>query len=241
MTAEVTGDSVSPVVLYVDSVGTTEAVVDRFEVMFSDPMLATSMTTSTVTVTDPDGGMPDIASIDAEEDTLTVTFSESQDLSSGIWSLGLSLNIRDSSGNRLDGNYSGSASSFSLELGDVADSSPDVNSCSKDPAVFRPDGDDGAGEEADFTTISFSATGTRVRWKLGLWMRTVNAAHPNSGDDRFRNPSMVRARLGGFIASEGVANAAVTALDDYWNPGMSCASEGSLYSNDSYSRLTGAV
>ena len=178
-------------------------------------------------MTDPDGGMPDIASIDAEEDTLTVTFSESQDLSSGIWSLGLSLNIRDSSGNRLDGNYSGSASSFSLELGDVADSSPDVNSCSAIPAVFRPDGDDGAGEEADFTTISFSATSVPGWWEIEildadgetLWLTrtpgtTASETLQWSGRD-----------LGGFIASEGVANVIVTALDDYWNPGMSCASD----------------
>jgi hypothetical protein len=223
---EVTGDSVSPIVLQADPAGSTYEIFDSAEILFSEPMLESSIGSGTVTLTEPDGSEAAITEFQLSSDgrSLVMILDQSADAGEGTWTTGLSLNIRDDSGNRLDGRYTGSASAFALEFGDVASAAPDISSCSASPDEIYPDGDDGGDEEADLLTLSFAADSMPGWWEVEIldvegqtiWLSRSPAASANS------TMEWEGRGLDGMIAPSGVYFAIITALDDSWNAGIGC-------------------
>jgi flagellar hook assembly protein FlgD len=94
-----------------------------------------------------------------------------------------SAQIRDDSGNKLDGAMSGAASAWTSVFGAVGSSGLTMTSCAPSTTILTPDGDDTAAstspEESDGVTMSLGASATPTRWRLtvtdasGAGLRTV--------------------------------------------------------------------
>jgi hypothetical protein len=223
----VTGESVSPTVTQISPAGTETGSFEELEVDFSESMLESSIDSGTVTLSHPDGSTEALSSFIFSDDSASVVIALDQtgDGGAGVWTLGLSSNIRDDSGNRLDGRYSGGASTFTLEFGDVTDGSVDILSCSGDTATFRPDGDDGIGEEADTVQFDFLSSASAAWWEIeilsgegeSVWLTRVPTTVAIGSESWGGHDG------GGMIVPSGDYVAIITALDEYWNHGLSCA------------------
>jgi hypothetical protein len=215
----VTDDSVRPRAISVSPEGTESSTLAEITVTFSEAMLPASFTAANVTLTGPIGLVTLGFSLSTDGRTLTLTPSPSVDASTGAFVLGLTTNVRDTAGNRLSGDGSGSAASWSSTFGAVVDTVPST-SCTAATTGFRPDGDDGAGDEAD--NFSLVLSGAPSLWAFaveadsGVVVR--HAEQPGSvaawdwdgrGDD-------------GVIVSEGVYTVNVYALDASSNRQLSC-------------------
>lgn len=160
----VTQDSARPHVIEVVPAGTTHAVHDEIVIRFDEAILASSV--SNVTLTGPSGAVTVTRTLD--EDTLTLTPDTPIDGSLGTWTVAVSSNVRDEAGNRLDGDWSGAATASSTVFGDVADTLPSTLGCTLSDDRFRPDGDDGAGDEGDDVALTPIASGSPTWWALSV-------------------------------------------------------------------------
>jgi len=100
-----TSDAAAPLVLAQDPTGLSTSPVQAITLVFSDSMLPSSFTSSTLVITDP-LGMPltdVVPSWSADRTTLTLTAPVPLDTGLGQWTLALSSQISDAAGNRLDG------------------------------------------------------------------------------------------------------------------------------------------
>ena len=90
------------------------------------------------------------------------------DPSYGPWTLTLlSGSMRDVDGNRLDGEWVGAATDFLVRFGTVPVDVLDLSACSVVNSTFTPDGDDGAGAEADTVEVTTTyPVGTPDEWEL---------------------------------------------------------------------------
>jgi hypothetical protein len=109
---------------------------------------------------------------------------------SGRWTLQIGDQVTDLAGNGLDGADDGEASTYAADFGAVSSSAPTGATCSTDRATFRPDGDEGAGIEADRSRISLSGTGVGS-WRIevvdpqGLAVRHARVEVSSSGAASF--------------------------------------------------------
>ena len=224
----VTGDAALPVVIDVSPVGSTAASFSALTIDFSEPMLASTLGTSTVALTDGDGVAASIApSLSANGEVLTLALPASRDAGAGVWTLAVGSTARDAAGNRLDGAYSGASGAFAIDFGAVTDAAPDVSTCALSVSELRPDGDAGAGSAADTVSMSATATATPAWWELEvtdlqgdlvyLW-RTAGVASTATLTWNAREQN-------GPIADNGDYTITVTALDDSWNAGASCVQD----------------
>lgn len=161
----VTDDSVRPTVVEVTPAGATSAVVDEVVIRFSEPMLASSLTSASVTLDGPSGAVAATLALAADDQTLTLTPATAIDASAGTYTVGVSAAARDSAGNRISGDWSGAAAAWSSTFGAVTSSLPST-SCAIGASAFRPDGDDGAGAEADAVGVTLS--GAPTWWALAV-------------------------------------------------------------------------
>lgn len=223
----VTGDAVRPMVARVEPAGETTGEVDAAVVTFTDPMLAANFryggSGSTITLLGPTAAPGATVALDAAQTELTLTFDTPLDADAGVWTLSLLTNIRDTSGNRLSGDWSGAAADYVVTFGDTGRSLPGGLGCAGSAAAFTPDGDDGAGAEADTWTGSVWAGGAVDAWWLevtdaeGALVRTVRAAGAASSvvwDGRQND---------GRVAPSGVYTLSVRAVDSEGNAGLACS------------------
>ena len=166
-TISVSGESARPQVAWVDPSGSTEELLDGLTVEFTESLLGSVDYDSLVTVTGPSGEIDLSTSLD--DDELSVEFDSQQDASSGSFALELSADIRDGSGNKLDGDYDGSNASFSAVFGDVVDDAVTVDSCDGATKKVTPDGSGGSGAEADDFDVAVSASATPEWWLLEVY------------------------------------------------------------------------
>ena len=184
-TVDVDGDTARPQVVAVTPAGIELGIVDSIEVTFNEPIL--NVSSSSVSLTGPDGDV-DLTCTLADDDTvLEITPNSTVDGSLGTWTLSLSGQVRDVDGNGLDGTWSGVRSAASFVFGDVSSSLPDVSSCATSVDTFRPDGDDGASEQADGVLVTPTATASPTWWWLvitdpsGERVRSLREAGTTSG------------------------------------------------------------
>lgn len=225
--ATVSGDTARPLVLDVQPAGIWLDAIDSVTVRFTEPIPSRYLTSGTVVlVSRPGDAVPLEDPVMSEDDTVA-EFPLTTSVIPGSFVLTLTTDVRDRSGNKLDGAWrrDGTASNFPLTFGDVTDSAPAVTGC-PGGGTFRPDGDTiGGGEEADSITIEAIADTAPAWWVLniedadGADVRTLRVAaadgrDPLTWDGRDQN---------GFVVDNGEYAATVTAEDEYWNIGTSCS------------------
>src|SRR5690606_35546939 len=81
------------------------------------------------------------------------------------WTVFVGSELQDLAGNALAGTWSGVAAPYTGTVGASGTAAP-VASCSATLSTFRPDGDDGAGAEADRVRLAFSADAAPAWWAL---------------------------------------------------------------------------
>ncbi|MFH1469374.1 MAG: Ig-like domain-containing protein [Pseudomonadota bacterium] len=226
------GDDALPFVLEVDPAGAVTGSQDTFTVRFSEPMRAALFTVSSVTLDDGAGPLAfDSLALDDTGTVLTIALSEPVDLGAAATTLTLSSQIRDIAGNRLDGAWTGAAASFSLTLGAVTDTAPDIIGCVADTEVVRPDGDDVPGTaEADEAYLDVTADAAPHWWRMVVedeagverlvrWTGATGAADTLTWFGRDQ---------AGLILPNGVYSLEVRAADAYLDLGAGCTVEVTL-------------
>lgn len=214
----VTQDSARPHVIEVIPAGTTSATVESVVVRFDEAILES--TVSNVTLTGPAGAVTVTRELDG--DTLTLTPADPVDAASGTFTVTASSSVRDEAGNRLDGSWSGSAGGVSTVFGAVADTLPSTLGCTSSDDVFRPDGDDGAGDERDDFTLTPLASGAPTWW----WLHVEDAGGDGVRDLRVDGSSTTASWDGraddGLVLPGGEYQVILSAIDAQDNTAEVC-------------------
>ena len=221
---DVSGEFAPPTVLSVDPVGTRGGTFQTVSLTFSESMLGSSLTSSTVSLTAPDGTIVTDATLDVDDDTVTITLDDEEDAGSGTWSLGVGSGARDAAGNRLDGAWTGASSAFLVTFGLVPATAPDMTDCVAATSRIRPDGDDGTGDESDDLEISLQATSAPAWWELivldadGALVQLDREA----GIGATATVAWSGRDLDGAVVESGDYTVSLTPLDASWNEGIGC-------------------
>jgi hypothetical protein len=177
----VAGDNAQPTVAWVDPMGTTSEQLDAIEIQFTESMESSTLTTSNVSVTDTNGDELGFSfSSEAGNSRWVLQLDSTLDAANESVLVSLKADIRDSSGNFLDGDLSGnlSGSDFESAFGDVSDDGLTLQLCALVDTQFVPDGDHsavpGQSHQAELSLTSsargdfwvldvFDANGDRIR------------------------------------------------------------------------------
>lgn len=221
---EVTGEFAPPTVVDVHPAGTSTGLFSTVSITFSEPMLAASLSPSTVGLTDPTGTPVTDLAVSVDGAVATISLDSPADAGAGVWTLGVGTNARDAAGNRLDGGWTGSSSAFLLTFGLVPDTAPDLTDCVASTPVIRPDGDDGPGDESDDVELSLQATGTPAWWAMEVLDPTgaVVLTEHEPGTSPSTTLSWGGRGTDGAVVVEGQYSIHVTPLDSSWNAGAGC-------------------
>lgn len=164
------GDDAVPTVIEVDPVGSSSEITDTLTVRFDDAMRGASLSDATVSLSDSLGTLDLDVELDASGRQAVITLDTPADLAADVYTLELSDQVRDSAGNRLDGDWDGASEAFIVELGAVTDTAPDMLSCTPDTNTLRPDGDDQTGtDEADVVYVELTADGYAETWRVEIY------------------------------------------------------------------------
>ncbi len=216
----VTGDAVRPQVIEVSPSGAT-ADMSLLTVTFSEPMRAATMTSTEVQLNGPNGLVSLGLSLSADGQTLSIT--PPGDLPNAAYSLSLGLGLRDDAqGNRLDGAWSGVASAFTVDIGNLPGASPAVLACSLSSQQFTPDGDPGAGAEADQVDMSLVAASAPSWWWLKVTDSDENLIWSWRSDGSTAGLSWDGRSLDGNIVAPGSYKLEGRAVDSHGNIGDPC-------------------
>ncbi|MCB9669316.1 MAG: Ig-like domain-containing protein [Alphaproteobacteria bacterium] len=210
----VTGDDLPPRVWSQDPSGDTDGLVDTVTVRFSEPILENTGGEQ-LQVTGPAG--TSVSAVTWGDDTLTLTLDPPADADLGAWTVEVA-DVRDLAGNRLDGAGIGVASAWLATFGLLP---PDVDpvACTADTAIFRPDGDPGAGIEADLVNVSLQSASTPAGWVATVRDATggvlrVDRFEPLGPLDSW---SWDGRGVDGAVAADGVYTLVVEADDGFGN------------------------
>lgn len=234
VTVEVLGDRQPPRLVALEPAGTFDDLVDGLELGFSEELLGSSVQAEALTLADPDGVEVvledgDLA-LSSDRRSVYVDLPAPIDGASGAWLLQLNAaprgGLRDLEGNILDGAWTGASSAFAVELGGVSNDAPPLLTCTLGTSTFRPDGDDGDGEEADAASYTLAAASVPAWWWLqvideqGVVVRTswlpegvtsdTTLTWDGRGDD-------------GLVRPNGSYDLTVAAADEHWNLAAGCA------------------
>ncbi len=225
-----TNDSVRPRVLALEPAGSQSGSVEQFELQFSEELLSASLSASLIRILTPAGEIVPLGASDylLDGDRLFVEPPTPLDMDLGTWQISIDSAVRDLDGNRLDGTWTGVRSTFTRQLGDVADSSPDLLSCEAETSTFRPDGDDGAGEEAEELSLQVVADGPAEWWRLRVLDATGDALRVDWVEASSADTAVLSwdGRDGeGRIVDGGSYRLEVIAADAHWNQGAACELE----------------
>ena len=163
-TAEVLfdGDSRLPNIWSQDPSGQETGTVNEIELVFSEALDETTVITSNFFVNGSDA-----IGVSLESESTVVIELESPVVASlSGWEVGVSKEVRDLAGNRLAGTWSSGAESYLGYFGDYVPSLDPVDLCEANTNLFRPDGDDGAGEDADSVTVHLESVSAPAWWVL---------------------------------------------------------------------------
>ena len=216
-TIDVTGESARPQVAWVDPMGETSELFDTVTVGFTEDLLTSVDYGALVSLEGPDGTVDVSASLDG--DTLTLTLDEQQDAAAGAWALGVGTDVRDTAGNKLDGQFDGTNAAFSSVFGDVGVASVSMQSCVAGDTL-TPDGLDGTGDEADELDIVVTADAAPAWWLLEVdgartqWVAASSASETVAWDGRGDD---------GLVVPAGSYTVSVSAIDANDNLSGACS------------------
>jgi len=108
------------------------------------------------------------ATPDGDGDEVTLDLDPAVDATAGTWTVTAELELRDVSGNKLDGAWTGQSAPHVGTFGDLPPAADPVSGCIPDVPVFRPDGDDGAGSEADTVTLTLESNSAPAWWVVSV-------------------------------------------------------------------------
>lgn len=232
VTVEAKGDNAPPHVLAIQPQGSsTVPITDTVSVWFDEEMSETSLEfpASAVTLLDADGvPIPFDQSWDAADLRIDLLLHDPIDPSSNAYFVGVSTQARDLSGNRLDGAWTGTYSSFTTWMGDVATGAVTLLGCTADTTVLRSDGDDVPGtEEADRLLVTAAADGTPAWWRMTVateageamltrWTPATSATEDIEWDGR---------GVDGKVVANGLYVVTIDTLDPNLNATSACVVE----------------
>jgi hypothetical protein len=218
----VTGDAALPTVLEATPTGTHLGSIDSITVTFSEAMTASLFTNLYMPLTGPAGAVSATYTPSADATTVVVTPDTPIDGSTGSYTLSLSQNLRDLAGNRLDGGWSGVRGPAVFSFGNLVDTVPDITACVASVSTFTPDGDDGAGSEADEVAVTPTAAGSPAWW----WFTVHDAGETRVRSHRtLGTASQVRwdgRGDDGFLRDAGPYRLSIRAIDGSGNVGGQC-------------------
>lgn len=166
----VSGDDQRPTLWSQTPLGNTTELVDDVVLTFSEPLLPATVMEGAFEVTGPVVAPAPTVALEGDGSQVRLTFAPPLDPTLGTWMVTATSMLRDSAGNQLDGAEAGVASDWMGPFGPLPLDADPV-SCSADPSVFRPDGDDGALYEADAVTLSLTTTTPPASW----WISVLDA------------------------------------------------------------------
>lgn len=164
------GDLRRPRVWDQSPLGAYLELIDSVTLAFSEALLPQSVSPSAFEVAGP-VVMPiavTAAALGADGRSVEISVSPPIDPALGQFVVQARPQLRDLAGNRLDGGFVGAASTWGGPIG-TPGTPPSLVSCGVDVPRFRPDGDDGLGEEADRVLFSWSASSTPTWWMISVY------------------------------------------------------------------------
>lgn len=219
-TVTVTQDSARPHVVAASPSGVETEEVTAIVVSFDENMLESA--SADVSLSGPSGAVSTTQALAG--DMLTITPASAIDPSLGTYTLTLGTGFRDQAGNRLAGDWSSGAAAFTTAFGNVGEALPLVAGCAYDLELFRPDGDDGVGEEADSVTITPVTSGAPWWW----WLRVEDGAGAHVRSHREPGTAADVAWDGrgddGFVVASGEYTVTLSPIDINGNIGTACTS-----------------
>jgi len=222
------GDSRPPYVLGATPSGSYGGLFSEVEIEFSEPMLPASGIADHLMISS--GAMayfPEVV-FDPSMTVLTATLDSPVDSSSTAWEVVLRDSLRDTAGNRLDGDLNSlPGGDWVGQIGPLGPDPIDVVSCSLTTGWFQPDGDHGPGLASEFVWISVEST------DVGDWWQ-VDVTHPDGLSVSRTFSPMIRPfdetlmfdgkDLNGRILKPGRYEVAIYAVDGIGNTGQPCVS-----------------
>ena len=172
---DIEGDNERPQVWSQDPTGEALTLVTEIHIVFSEAMLLGQMIPGNFSVTGPTGAVVDTVTLLNGGTEAVLTLQSPVDGALGTWNVTATDNLRDEAGNRLDGTWSGGASSYVGTFGDVIDPGDSVSCVAPDGGVFRPDGDDGAGAEADSVSVGLTTVVAPAWWIFSVTAQDTGA------------------------------------------------------------------
>ena len=221
-TVLVTGDAALPEIVSIDPTGAVAGTVESIDVVFTEAMLARNAGATQIVLTGPAGAVSANYALSTDLETLTITPTMPLDAGSGVYTLAFSTSVRDVAGNQLDGAWTDAPASFSGTFGALAEALPVVSSCEATPEAFTPDGDDGAGADADTVAVTPAATASPAWW----WLRVNDASGARVRSVRQPGADLTVLWDGrdddGMVAPAGTYGLELRAVDTYGNVGGTC-------------------
>jgi hypothetical protein len=217
------GDSRLPYVWSQDPSGQETGTISQVRFRFSEALDASTITLGNFLI---NGAEPALVAIGAADEVIIDLDSPVVGSLSG-WEVSVSKEVRDLAGNRLAGTWSNVAESYLGYFGDYMPSVDTVDLCDVEPALFRPDGDDGVGDEGDFVSVHIESLSAPVWWMVtvsdsyGVWIvREFVGASLNTADWLWDARSS-----DGQIVDDGAYQIQTQAMDGFGNLSSPCTAQ----------------
>lgn len=159
---QVTGDDQPPEVREQTPKGAFTGSVSTIEVRFSEPMDPAMLVPTAFSVTGPTP-VNVVFVLKPDPQRVQLVLDPALFVDENGYTLRIAPTVKDVAGNALAGTWGAAGVPYLGRMGIDADVAP-VSSCVPDLARFRPDGDDGAGIEADAVEISIESASSPAWW-----------------------------------------------------------------------------
>ncbi len=162
------GDNIRPVVVQQAPSGEEVGLVGEVRLTFSEPLSPDTALPEHFVVNGPFAVTITSAVLEQGDTEAVLTLSPEADGASGVFTVGALATLADVAGNPLAGTWAPGAAPYVGVFGDVGQPVDAVACPAIDPPglVFRPDGDPGAGVEADEVAITLDSASAPSWWVM---------------------------------------------------------------------------
>ncbi|MCA9493575.1 MAG: Ig-like domain-containing protein [Myxococcales bacterium] len=221
----VVGDNVRPVVLGSDPGGFGTASISTLALRFSEALLPATVVPANFTLAGPSAVSVSAATVQGTD--VILDLAQPLDQSLGVYTINASSNLRDLAGNRLAGTWGTQPAAWIGGVGGAGTLPPGASCEAFVPStlLFRPDGDDGAGEEADTFQITVRSSSAPAWWVMEVvdgqvlvdarWFVPLGATDTLSWDGR---------DMLGAVVPDGTYAVSIAPDDGLGNTGAPCVS-----------------